>query len=270
MDEVWLHRFSVLVAVCTLLLVIAGGLVTSNDAALAIPDWPLSWGRLIPPWEGGIRYAFVHRVLAAALAVCAFLLAFELRTALAWTVAWLVVAQIVVGGIGVLLVLPRIMPVVHACLAQLIFGSMVIIIAGSASPAAGPAGMPVLQLLAAGGLFLQTILGAAVRHQLMGPVPHMAGAAVATLFVLGATVPVMLRHMLEAGVLLGLAAFQVFLGFGAWAIRSLDAPQPLPLAVAFTVAHVAVGTLAFGAAIVLALVVYWHPHEGTEGGTAIA
>jgi cytochrome c oxidase assembly protein subunit 15 len=264
-----LHRFSVFVAVLAFLLVVAGGLVTSNDAAGAIPDWPLSWGRLIPPWEGGIRYAFVHRVLAAAVAVCAFLLALELRTALAWTVAWLVVAQIVVGGVGVLLVHPRIMPVVHACLAQLIFGLMVMVIAGSAS-APGPAGVPVPQLLATGVLFLQTILGAAVRHHLMGPVPHMAGAAVATLLVLVATVPVMLRHMLEAGVLLALTAFQVFLGLGAWAVRSLDAPQPLPLAVAFTVAHVAVGTLAFGAAIVLALVVYWHPHEGTEGGTAIA
>jgi len=76
--------------------------------------------------------------------------------------------------------------------------------------------------------------------------------------------------MLEAGALLGLTAFQVFLGLGAWAVRSLETPQPLPLSVALTVAHVAVGTLAFGAAIVLALVVYWHPHEGTEGGTAIA
>jgi cytochrome c oxidase assembly protein subunit 15 len=267
-----LHRFSVLVAVLVFLLVVAGGLVTSNDAAGAIPDWPLSWGRLVPPWEGGIRYAFVHRVLAAAVAVGTFLMALGKRTALAWAAAWLVLAQAVLGGIGVLLVLPRIVPVVHACLAQLCFGLVVWIAAGSALAAQGQARRPTLQLATAGFIFIQTILGAAVRHHIMSPVPHIAGAVVATLLVIWASVPVMLRHMREAGALLGLTAFQVFLGLGAWAVRSVDAPQPLPLMVWFTVAHVAVGSLAFGAAIVLALVVYCHPHEGSEfeGGTAIA
>ena len=54
----------------TLLLVIAGALVTSNDAGGAIPDWPLSWGKLVPPLEGGIVYAYTHRVLAAVGHVC--------------------------------------------------------------------------------------------------------------------------------------------------------------------------------------------------------
>jgi cytochrome c oxidase assembly protein subunit 15 len=267
-----LHRFSVLVAVLVFLLVVAGGLVTSNDAAGAIPDWPLSWGRLVPPWEGGIRYAFVHRVLAAAVAVGTFLMALGRRTALAWAAAWLVLAQAILGGIGVLLVLPRIVPVVHACLAQLCFGLVVWIAADSALATRGEGRWPTLQLATAGFIFVQTILGAAVRHHIMSPVPHIAGAVVATLLVVWASVPVMLRHMREAGALLGLTAFQVFLGLGAWAVRSIDAPQPLPLMVWFTVAHVAVGSLAFGAAIVLALVVYCHPHEGSEfeGGTAIA
>ena len=60
----WLRRYAVFVACCTFGLVIAGGLVTSNDAALSVPDWPLSWGRLVPPLEGGIRYEFAHRVAA--------------------------------------------------------------------------------------------------------------------------------------------------------------------------------------------------------------
>jgi cytochrome c oxidase assembly protein subunit 15 len=267
-----LHRFSVFVAVLAFLLVVAGGLVTSNDAAGAIPDWPLSWGRLVPPWEGGIRYAFVHRVLAAAVAAGTFLMALGLRTALAWAVAWLVLAQAVLGGIGVLLVLPDIVSVVHACLAQLIFGLVVIVAALSAPAAREQARRPTLQVATAIFLFIQTILGAAVRHHMMSAVPHMAGAVLAILLVIWATVPVMLDHMREAGLLLGLTAFQVALGLGAWAARSVEAPQPLPLMVWFTVAHVAVGSLAFGAAIVLALVVYWHPHEESElqGGTAIA
>jgi heme a synthase len=267
-----LHRFSVFVAALAFLLVVAGGLVTSNDAAGAIPDWPLSWGRLVPPWEGGIRYAFVHRVLAAAVAAGTFLLALGMRTALAWAAAWLVLAQAALGGVGVLLVLPRIVPVVHACLAQLCFGILVFIAANRVPAAGGQFVRPTLQLATAVFLFIQTILGAAVRHHMMSAVPHMAGAVAAALVVVWATIPVMLRHMREAGLLLGLTAFQIFLGLGSWAARSLDAPQPLPLMVWFTVAHVAVGSLAFGAAIVLALVVYWHPHKGSEfeGGTAIA
>src|SRR5689334_20362003 len=82
-DTVWLRRYAVLVACSTLALVIAGGLVTSNDAALSIPDWPLNWGRLIPPLEANIRYEFAHRALAA----------WRLRTRLAWTALGAVLAQ---------------------------------------------------------------------------------------------------------------------------------------------------------------------------------
>src|SRR3982751_3823625 len=61
----WLRRYAVFVACCSFVLVIAGGLVTSNDAALSVPDWPLSYGRLIPTLEGGIRFEFAHRAIAA-------------------------------------------------------------------------------------------------------------------------------------------------------------------------------------------------------------
>src|SRR5450631_3697416 len=60
----WLRRYAVFVACCTFALVIAGAEVASNDAALSVPDWPLSWGHLIPTLEGGIRYEFAHRVAA--------------------------------------------------------------------------------------------------------------------------------------------------------------------------------------------------------------
>src|ERR1039457_4912443 len=59
--SLWLRRYAVFVACCTFGLVVAGALVASNDAALSVPDWPLSWGRLVPTLEGGIRYEFAHR-----------------------------------------------------------------------------------------------------------------------------------------------------------------------------------------------------------------
>src|ERR1035437_7552383 len=79
--SLWLRRYAVFVACCTFGLVIAGGLVTSNDAALSVPDWPLSWGRLVPTWEGGIRYEFAHRVAAMLVGLLTVGLALGMRTA---------------------------------------------------------------------------------------------------------------------------------------------------------------------------------------------
>ncbi|PYV17237.1 MAG: cytochrome oxidase assembly protein, partial [Acidobacteria bacterium] len=48
-----LHRFAVLLAAATLVLIFVGGLVTSTGSGLAVPDWPLSYGKLFPPMVGG-------------------------------------------------------------------------------------------------------------------------------------------------------------------------------------------------------------------------
>jgi len=250
----------------TLLLVVAGALVTSNDAGGAIPDWPLSWGRLVPPLEGGIVYAYGHRVLAAT--VLALTLALGLKR-VSWIPFCFVLAQALVGGMATLLVLPKVTVLIHACLAQLAFGSVVYAVYQSRDREG--AVLPVPQVTAAVALFAQTILGAAVRHELIGVVPHITGALFASVFVLYAVVPKMLDHMREAGTLLALTAFQVFLGMGAWLSRSLQSPQPMPMMVWFTAAHVAVGSVAFGAAIVLALSVARRPHsQNVSGGMAVA
>ena len=73
-----LHRWSILLAFCTLLLVVAGGLVTSRDAGLSVPDWPLSYGKLMPPMEGGILYEHGHRMVAASVGLLTVLLAIVL------------------------------------------------------------------------------------------------------------------------------------------------------------------------------------------------
>src|SRR5579863_3641552 len=70
-----LYRFAVLTSCCTALLLMAGALVTSNDAADSVPDWPLAYGRIIPPLIGGIRYEYAHRVVAALVAILTVILA---------------------------------------------------------------------------------------------------------------------------------------------------------------------------------------------------
>jgi cytochrome c oxidase assembly protein subunit 15 len=236
--------------------VIAGGLVTSNDAALSIPDWPLSWGRLIPVLEGNIRYEFAHRILALLVALLTGILAFRVRTRLAWAAFAAIVAQVALGGFLVRFLDPKAGAIAHAALAQLFFGLTVLLYLGGRSL---PMSLPTIAAL---GLFAQTILGAAVRHGVVGPVPHIAGAIAATGLVMWAGLGVLISHMENARLrrpamlLLSITFSQVFLGIGAWMSRLayLEAPQPMPIMVLFTVAHVAVGSLALGAALALAVV----------------
>src|SRR6266545_2087884 len=129
MGNVGLHRYSVLVAAGTLLLVAAGGLVTSNDAGLSVPDWPLSYGRLVPPLEGNIVYEFTHRATAAAVGALTLALAIWISRAdrrrwmrrLAWIAVALVTAQAVMGGMEVKLLAPKPLSLVRATLAHLFF-----------------------------------------------------------------------------------------------------------------------------------------------------
>jgi cytochrome c oxidase assembly protein subunit 15 len=318
MGKVWLHRYSVAVATCILLLVVAGGLVTSNDAALAIPDWPLSYGKLVPPLEGGILFEFAHRMLAATVALLTLILALWLQALesrvwvrrLGWVAVATIVGQALLGGAVVKLVDPKALAIAHACLAQVCFGMVVAVCVGLRLSGTddrflssvsrlnvGPlqvhetsrqtddekrSSVPLAPLIAAAALLLQTGLGAAARHNAASVVPHIAGAAVSTVLVMWAGLQVLMHHMENppyrraAMLLLSLTFSQVFLGMGAYMSRiaTADAPQPMPLMVWFTVAHVAVGSLAFGAAVALALIVYRDARPAdaalAHGGMAVA
>src|SRR5947208_15425008 len=70
-----LHRFAMLAVGATFLLIFVGGLVTSTGSALAVPDWPLAFGRLIPPLVGGIRFEWAHRLIAAVVSGLTLILA---------------------------------------------------------------------------------------------------------------------------------------------------------------------------------------------------
>src|SRR5271157_2963564 len=106
-----LYRFSIVTLCSTILLLVAGALVTNNNAGDSVPDWPLAYGHLVPPMlVGGIRYEYAHRVVAGVVAVLTlFLAAWLARSApnrlarrLGWTSLGLVVAQGALGGARVL------------------------------------------------------------------------------------------------------------------------------------------------------------------------
>jgi cytochrome c oxidase assembly protein subunit 15 len=76
----WLHRFAVLTAAATLVLIAAGGLVTSHGVGMAVPDWPNTYGYnmfLFPisKWIGGIFYEHSHRLIASLVGLLTTILA---------------------------------------------------------------------------------------------------------------------------------------------------------------------------------------------------
>jgi cytochrome c oxidase assembly protein subunit 15 len=124
-----LHTFATVTAVATFVLIIAGGLVTSTGSGLAVPDWPLSYGKLMPEMVGGIVYEHSHRMVAAFVGLLTVVLALwiwrgeqrkwvRVLSAVALTA---VVAQGLLGGLTVLFLLPTGVSVGHAALAQTFF-----------------------------------------------------------------------------------------------------------------------------------------------------
>src|SRR5947199_5192418 len=72
-----LHRLAVLLACWTFLLIIAGALVTSNEAGLSVPDWPTSFGSWykIPKLVGGVKFEHTHRMIAQVAGLLTIVLA---------------------------------------------------------------------------------------------------------------------------------------------------------------------------------------------------
>jgi heme a synthase len=281
----WLRRYAVFVAWCTFVLVIAGGLVTSNDAALSVPDWPLSYGRLVPTLEGGIRYEFAHRVLAAIVGLLAVGLALGVHSTqrrrdrresaekirrfkraggvagVAWAAVGVVAAQAALGGATVKLVTPAWATIAHAALGQVFFALIVALCVGLYRGFAPVREWHMQSVICTVALFAQTLLGAGVRYQVVAPAAHIGGAFLATGLAMWAGLGLLMQNMDHAAIrrpailLLSVTFSQVFLGIGAMMARVvyLDAPQPMPMMVLFTVAHVAVGSLAVGAGVALAM-----------------
>jgi heme a synthase len=275
-----LHIWSIVLAFCTLLLVVAGGLVTSRDAGLSVPDWPLSYGKLMPPMEGGILYEHGHRMVATTVGIftivsLVWLLRVEERRWMKWLGAAAlvaVIAQGVLGGLTVIYLLPWWISSSHACLAQLFFSTTVALTIFTSnwwleapSTADEDARFPIRALSLATPLSIlgQLALGAAARHKAIGSIYHICGSPLVTFVVLWVSLRILLHysqnHELRTGALalIGVTMTQVFLGIAAYMSRIAyaDAVQPMPLMVTFTVLHVAMGALTLAASVVLAILV---------------
>jgi cytochrome c oxidase assembly protein subunit 15 len=280
----WLHRYAICVAAATLFLLIAGGLVTSNEAGLSVPDWPLSYGKVMPEMTGGIFYEHGHRMVASTVGLMTIVLAVWLWRAderawmrrLGFAALAAVIVQGALGGVTVLFLLPKPVSISHACLAQLFF-STTVAIALFTSPAwregpravmdhPGPPGLRWMGYAVPGVLLAQIALGAAYRHKALDLVPHVLGGVLAAAVVLSAAYHVLTRFAdhqplrRSAIVMVAMTMAQVFLGIGAYMARvaTAGAPQPMPSMVMLTVAHVAMGGLALASGVVFGIQVARH------------
>lgn len=124
-----LRGYTKLVSACTLFLVFAGAMVTSTGSGLAVPDWPLSYGMLMPPMVGGIFYEHGHRMIAAAVGFLTLVQAIWLHyrepkkfvRRLGWFALLAVVVQGLLGGLTVIFLLPKWISISHAALAEIFF-----------------------------------------------------------------------------------------------------------------------------------------------------
>lgn len=196
-----LHWFTVFTAAAGVFLIAAGASVTSTGSGDAVPDWPLSFGRLHPPMMvGGVFYEHGHRMIAAFVALLIAIQAVWLAKVesrrwvrrLGWIALASVLVQAVLGGMRVLVVssetlqeitlrfagLNHVDParigigVMHAVLGQIVLCmTFAIALATSLSwlhaiPSrlAIPARAYKFGLFAIGAVILQLLFGAVMRH----------------------------------------------------------------------------------------------------------
>lgn len=230
-----------LLVAATFGLIVLGGTVTSKGVGLAVPDWPTTFGHNmfgvpLAKWigRGGVFWEHLHRLVAGAL-VLIFALATWLVRREVTDRPWLfkaclaglglLVVQSIFGGLTVIFRLPDLVSTTHLSLAFLFLSLATVLMAATSRPDRAdelPAPEPSRRLavyaaLSAAAVFVQSVLGALVRHTDGGmscpDVPLCLGQVVPPLVNIQIT-----SHFLHRAMAL-VATFAV-LGLAAWAIRA--------------------------------------------------
>jgi cytochrome c oxidase assembly protein subunit 15 len=278
-----IHQFAKFVVAWTVLLFIAGALVTSKNAALSVPDWPKSFGTWFPSlWQlaGGAFFEHSHRVIAGGLGVFTLALAILIwvkdnRRWLRWfgvIAVFGVVVQAVLGGEVVRQLLQYWLPVIHACFAQIVFAAVLGIAVFTSQwwiserPQLADSGTPSIQTLAilnAAVIFLQVVLGAGFRHSEIPVWPHMIGALAVLGMVMWTATALRKRFGTSSelsrarSLLHAIFGIQFLLGFGAyWARLETLKVGSTSATVILTVVHTVLGAVLFAFSILIVLLCF--------------
>ena len=138
-SRIWLNRFAWFICVAAMLLICSGGMVTSKNVGLAVPDWPTTFGYnmfLFPvsKWVGGILFEHTHRLIASAVGFLTIILAIWLWRSenrrwvrnLGLIALAGVILQGILGGLRVTMLKDEI-GIFHACVAQAFLALLVVI-----------------------------------------------------------------------------------------------------------------------------------------------
>ncbi|HYP29507.1 MAG TPA: COX15/CtaA family protein [Blastocatellia bacterium] len=276
------HWFAIILAGMTLVLLIAGALVTTKDAGDSVPDWPLSFGRWLIDSDyfvANVRYEYSHRFIAGVVGVTTF--AFSVYACLSDRRRWFrrlaiilfvgVVAQALIGGVRVLF--PTYKPFIavpHALVAQSFFSAIIAMAVFTSKgwwerrevrPDVASPSLRRLSVVTVGAVLVQLVLGAGFRHQAFGIIPHILGAVAVTALVVWTALTVFRHHgadaFLKRPALLALTLLvaQVGLGIASYLARlaSHDDPQPVEPLITLTALHLIVGAFTLATLVVLTL-----------------
>jgi cytochrome c oxidase assembly protein subunit 15 len=189
-----LHRFACFCAGSILFLICIGGLVTSHEAGMSVPDWPNTYGYNmfafpVENWVGGIFYEHSHRLVAfgvsTLITILAVALCFQERIWLRWMGVVAPVFFLLEGTLGGLRVVlsKDVLGVFHGCLAQLLFIAISLIalftsrwwintgIPSTRTPII-PKQWTGRTLAITSLIFAQLFLGATMRHEHLGLAIH--------------------------------------------------------------------------------------------------
>ncbi len=175
-----LHRRAFVLSVAwTLGLLFLGSVVHATESSLACPDWPTCYGTMVPVMEGGIFWEHLHRLVAGGLLLlwgAGTWFSFRepgvpgaVKTAAVGGLILLLI-QSVFGGVTVLYQLPDAISTTHLALAFVFLALATQVSVRTRSTdrwsVEGEARDPIRRFASAGAglVFLQSVLGAAVRH----------------------------------------------------------------------------------------------------------
>jgi len=173
----WTHRFAILTACATFMLLLIGGIVHGTGSSLACPDWPLCFNQFFPEMKGNVFFEHGHRLFASLVGVLTLILCGLCFGAARQGKRWglrlgllavgLVIFQGVLGGLTVIYKLPTLISLAHLCTSMLFF-ALVLSIACLSQPPHERLAVPRFSyrlLIATAVLcYLQITLGGLVRH----------------------------------------------------------------------------------------------------------
>jgi heme a synthase len=280
----WPHRFAVLTAASTLMLIFVGGLVTNTGAGLAVPDWPTTFGynMFLYPWSqmvGGVFYEHSHRLIGSLVGLLTMAFAIVLwvndaRRSARWlglAAVGAVVIQGVLGGLRVILVSAGSeLALIHSLLAQAFFALIVSSAVLTSQEweqnrrrvvVADVGAIQRLCLLTTGLVYLQIFFGGMLTHIGDWILAHLLCAALVAIHVWRLATRILRPHADQVKLarpvilLIGLLVLQLLLGLGSYVNRftSLEIPYAAFTRLALPTTHRITATLMLAVCTMLTL-----------------